>query len=157
MEEKKYHLTKEALKKYKEEYKKIKEELRKKRAQIKESRDELWRPEDLNCDYEPLESELISMEVRQKELENILNNAVIIHNNQKSTPDKVKIGTTVTLECNGKIKKFTIVETLEANPLEGKISNESPIGKALLGKKKGEKITISASPTRTYTIKKIEY
>jgi transcription elongation factor GreA len=151
-----YHLSKEALKKYKEEYKKLKEEIKKKRAQMKENRDDLWRPEDLNCDYEPLESELISMEIRLKELENILKNSREIKNNSSKTHKKVTTGSTVTLEINGKLEKFTIVETLEANPTEGKISNESPVGKALLGKKSGDKVTVSSSIKKVYIIKKIE-
>jgi len=151
-----YHLSKEALKKYKEEYKKLKEEIKKKRAQMKENRNDLWRPEDLNCDYEPLESELISMEIRLKELENILKNSREIKNNSSKSHKKVTIGSTVTLEINGKLEKFTIVETLEANPTEGKISNESPVGKALLGKKSGDKVTVSSSIKKVYIIKKIE-
>lgn len=154
MEEKFYHLSRKAFKKYKEEYKTLKEKIKEKRAQIKELRDELWRPEDLNCDYEPMESELISMEIRLKELEYILKHAILV-NNHKNTR-KVTLGSTVTLEVNGNTEKFTLVETLEANPMEGKISNESPIGKALIGKKVGDKIAITASPKKIYKIKKIE-
>lgn len=158
MEEKKYHLTKEAFNKYKEEYKKIKEELRKKRIEMKESRDELWRPEDLNCDYEPLESELISLEVRLKELENILKNAIIIKKNKENTPKKVTVGTKVLVKVNGKTTdEFIIVDSLESNPFLGKISVESPVGKALLGKSEGDTVIVQSATKTTYKILKISY
>jgi transcription elongation factor GreA len=67
------------------------------------------------------------------------------------------MGCTVHLELEGGVQKYTIVGSTEANPEEGKISNESPIGKALLGKAKGEKVEIQVpSGTMVYKIKHIE-
>ena len=61
---------------------------------------------------------------------------------KRKPPKKVTLGTTVKIEINGEIDEFTIVETLEADPANKKISTSSPIGKALLGKEEGETITV---------------
>lgn len=156
-ENKVFHLTADGLQKYKAEFKKLKEELKKKKTRFKETRDELWRPEDLNPDYEALESEIISIEMRLKELENILKNAKIIRKSKQSIPKIVTIGTTVVLEVDRQTDEFIIVESLEANPAEGKISNESPVGKALLGRKKGEVVTVQSAIKATYKILNIKY
>lgn len=156
MEKKNYHLTPEGYQKYKEDYKKLKEVLKKNKSKMKEMRNELWRPEDLNPDYEPIESELIANEIRLKELENILKNAKIIRKQKDTIPKLVSIGTTVVIETNGQIDEFTIVDTLEANPAIGKISNESPVGKALLGKRKGEEVVVQSATKTSYKIIKIK-
>lgn len=157
MQNKIYHLTPEGLKKYKEEYKRLNGILKESRSKIKEIRDELWRPEDLNSDYEPMESELISVETRIKELENILKNTKTIKKSKQTKPKIVTVGTTVVVEADGQIDEFTIVDTLEANPSMGKISNESPVGKALLGCKKSEVIVVHSAIKATYKIIKIKY
>lgn len=156
MEKKIYHLTPEGFKKYKEEYGKLKEALRSNKSKMKEMKDELWRPEDLNPDYEPIESELISIETRLKELEGVLKNAKIIKKPKNASPKIVTVGTTVVVEVDGQIDEFTIVETLEANPFLGKISNESPVGKALLGRRVGEIVVIQSATKTTYKIVKIK-
>jgi transcription elongation factor GreA len=63
----------------------------------------------------------------------------------------------VVVEVNGEEDEFQIVGTLEANPLLGKISNESPVGSALMGKKVGDEIIISSPVKTVYKIKKIKY
>lgn len=69
---------------------------------------------------------------------------------------KVQIGSTVKLKGDGKTKQFQVVGTVEADPLSGKISDESPIGKALLGKKLGESVEIiTPAETATYKITEI--
>ena len=60
----------------------------------------------------------------------------------KSSTEQIDVGNIVTLKWDGKEKEFRIVGSNEADPLQGKISNESPIGLALLGKKKGETVSI---------------
>jgi transcription elongation factor GreA len=63
------------------------------------------------------------------------------------------VGRTVVIENNGKIGEFTIVETIEADPSNGKISNESPLGRTLLGKGIGETVTVETpSLSNTYKI-----
>ncbi|MDD5552012.1 MAG: GreA/GreB family elongation factor [Candidatus Pacebacteria bacterium] len=154
MEEKTYHLTSEGFQKYKEEFKKLKENLREKKLKLKELRDEIWKPEDLNPDYEIIESEIISAEIKLKELENILKNSKSIRKrNQKAA--KITIGSRVITQTKKTTEKFIIVETIEANPSNGKISKESPVGKAFLGKKIGDIVIVSFPQKTTYKIKNI--
>ena len=68
-------------------------------------------------------------------------------------PTKIQIGSTVTIEGDSGKEKYTIVGAAEAAPEDGRISNESPVGRALLGKKKGEEVTVSVpAGDSTYTI-----
>ena len=78
---------------------------------------------------------------RLAKIENILQNAEIIGGGAKG---KIALGNTVSLKNleNGKTVKYSIVGKVEANPLEGKISNESPIGQQLIDKKLGEEVEI---------------
>jgi len=152
--EKKYYLTPAGYQKYKKEYEKLKKLWHEKRKKMKETRDELWRPEDLNPDYGALKAELEYLEKKIKHLETMLKNAVVArpHRNLK----KVSIGSTVVVEVEGQIDELTIVGTLEANPSEGKISNECPVGKALLGHKVGDEVIISSPIKVKYKILKIK-
>ena len=88
-----------------------------------------------NEDYSAARGEQKLNESRIAEIEEILKNAKIIRNAEHS---KVGVGAKVTVEVGGKEYTYSIVGPVEANPLEGKISNESPIGKAMFGKKAGE-------------------
>lgn len=92
-----------------------------------------------NEDYSAARSEQKLNEKRIAEIEDILKNAKLITNKGH---DKVVMGAKVTVEIGGKKYIYTIVGPVEANPLEGKISNESPIGKAMFGKKAGEEYTL---------------
>lgn len=88
-----------------------------------------------NEDYSAARNEQKLNESRISEIEEILKSAKIISNREH---DKVVMGAKVTVEVGGKSFVYSIVGPVEANPLEGKISNESPIGKAMFGKKAGE-------------------
>ena len=92
-----------------------------------------------NAEYDAAREEQGLLETRIAEIEEILNNADIIKATHKQTID---LGSTVELKTGGKKSTYTVVGPVEANPLEGKISNESPLGMALYGKKVGEKIAI---------------
>lgn len=101
-----------------------------------------------NQEYTDARSEQKLVENRIMELEETLKNAVLI---RARKTDKVAIGTTVTITLGGKKFVYTVVGPVEANPLEGKISHESPIGKELLGRKvddtfdfNGKKVVIKA-------------
>lgn len=85
-----------------------------------------------NQEYTDARSEQKTVENRIAEIEEILKNAKLIRN---ASHDKVSMGATVTVTLSGKKFTYTIVGPVEANPLEGKISDKSPIGQALLGKK----------------------
>ena len=90
------------------------------------------------------------VEGRIRELEVILTNVVIIEKNGKN--DVVKIGAEVTIQEDGTEPEiYTIVGAVEAHPLQGKISNESPLGKALMGHRAGDEVTVQA-PDGAFTI-----
>ena len=88
-----------------------------------------------NEEYSSARNEQKLAESRILEIQDILKSASIIKTGSKS---KVVLGATVTIKMSGKEFTYTVVGPTEANPLEGKISNESPIGKALFGRKAGE-------------------
>ncbi len=94
-------------------------------------------------------------ENRIAELEELLKNAVIIK--APSAEDIVRIGSTIETKLNNSVEIFSIVGSAEAKPQEGKISNESPLGRAFLGKKAGEEVEIKTPRgTVKYKIIKIE-
>lgn len=104
-----------------------------------------------NAEYQTARDEQDRLEARINEIEHILQNTRII---KKPRGDaKVQLGSTVKLKAaGGESKQFQIVGTMEADPLSGKISDESPIGKALMGKAEGDTVVIKSSPDTTYKI-----
>jgi len=96
-----------------------------------------------NAEYDEAKNEQAQIEEKIVKLDNMIANAKIIDEVELDTKT-VNVGATVTLvqvESKKKVE-YTIVGSAESNPLEGKISNESPIGKAILGKKKGNKVQV---------------
>ena len=103
-----------------------------------------------NAEYQSARQEQEKNEARISEIEHILQNADLI---KAGSSDIVGLGCTVKLKSpNGKTKEFQVVGTVEADPLNGKISDESPIGKALLDKKVGDDIEIK-TPAETTVYK----
>ena len=94
-----------------------------------------------NAEYEDAKNEQAFVEGRIQALSALVKNAVVIEENHSST--HVQIGSTVTIQSKDGKESFMIVGSAEASPAEGRISNESPVGRALLGHKKGEEITVS--------------
>jgi transcription elongation factor GreA len=92
-----------------------------------------------NAEYDVAREEQGIVETRIAEIEDILQNAEIIKNGKKNT---VELGSKVELKTGKKVVVYSIVGPVEADPLAGKISNVSPIGVALIGKKVGDKATI---------------
>ena len=91
-----------------------------------------------NAEYEEAKNELAFTEGRILTLDNMVNNAVIIDERQTAA-ETVEVGSTVNVkDQNGKTLKYSITGSAEADPSQGKISNASPIGKSLLGKRVGE-------------------
>lgn len=88
-----------------------------------------------NQEYTDARSEQKTVETRIQEIEEILKNAKVI---RAAARTKVAIGATVKLKLAGKTQTYSIVGPVEADPLNGKVSDESPIGKAILGLKVGE-------------------
>lgn len=93
-----------------------------------------------NAEYHDAKDEQGFVAGRIVELENLIQNSEVIENNQEA--GVVGIGNTIRVTCDGKEFTYTIVGFNEANPTQGLISNESPIGRAFLGRKVGEKVTV---------------
>jgi len=94
-----------------------------------------------NAEYEDAKNEQAFVEGRILMLENIVKNATVIES--PAMPGTVEMGDKVLIQNqDGKIEQFTIVGSAEASPVDGKISNESPVGKALLGKKIGDEVEV---------------
>jgi transcription elongation factor GreA len=107
-----------------------------------------------NAEYEAAKNEQAFVEGRIQELEILLATAQIIEENSKGKKsDVIQVGSKVTIkEGNFEAETFTIVGAAEANPREGKISNESPIGKSILGHKVGDVVKVE-TPGGTYNVK----
>lgn len=107
-----------------------------------------------NAEYTSALQEQEKVESRIAELEHILQNVEVI--TKPRGDSKVQLGSKVGLkDGGGKTKEFQVVGTVEADPLNGKISDESPIGQALLGKKLGDEVEIK-TPVETATYKVVE-
>ena len=103
-----------------------------------------------NEEYSSARNEQKIAEGRILEIQEILKSAKIIRGGKK---DKIDLGTCVSLDMGGRKVEYTVVGPTEANPLEGKISNESPIGKALLGRKAGESFEFNDKQVKILEIK----
>jgi transcription elongation factor GreA len=93
-----------------------------------------------NAEYEDAKNEQAFVEGRIQTLESMIKNATLIDEN--TSTDHVQIGSTVHVKGEDGAETFMIVGSAEAKPGEGRISNESPVGRALLGRKKGEKVVV---------------
>jgi transcription elongation factor GreA len=105
-----------------------------------------------NAEYQSARQDQEKLETRISEIEHILQNVEVIAKPKGGS--KVQLGSTVTLK-NSNTKKFQVVGTMEADPLEGKISDESPLGQAVLGKKVGDEVEIK-TPAETAIYKIVE-
>ncbi len=107
-----------------------------------------------NAEYAEAREEQSRIETRIAELDDILKSAVIIH--KGAGGDVVAIGSTVTVKKDNTDTTYLIVGSNESNPAERKISNESPLGRAFLGKRSGDKVSVSTpSGTVEYAILKV--
>ena len=106
-----------------------------------------------NAEYEAAKNEQAFVEGRIQELEVILATARLIEENGKSKEGLIQVGSTVTIEEDGApAETYTIVGAAEANPREGKISNESPIGKSILNHRAGEEVQVE-TPDGSYAVR----
>ena len=153
MTTKDFHLTSQGLKELKAELKKLVDEKRPrliKRVAVARNHGDLSE----NSEYTAAREDLAFVAGRIDELEELIAKAKLIKT--KKTKDEVKLGCKVTVKVNGKKQTFELVGEWEADPLEQKISHTSPLGKALLGKKKNDKVKIEAPAGKvTYHIQKI--
>lgn len=150
-------LTEEGLEKLKQELETLKTE---KRHEVAERLKEAIAQGDLseNSEYDAAKEEQAFIESRIVTLENMIRNAKIIN---KNTQDKniVSVGSKVTIQeiPEGDVETYTIVGSAESDPLSGRISNESPIGAELIGKKVGETVDVPVpSGTIQFKIVKID-
>lgn len=103
-----------------------------------------------NEEYSSARNEQKLAESRIIEIQDILKNAKIIRGGKK---DKVALGATIVLDMSGRTVEYALVGPTEANPLEGKISNESPIGKAIFGHKVNEVVDFNGKKVKILEIK----
>jgi transcription elongation factor GreA len=147
-------VTSEGLAKLKSEYDGLVKNKRKEVAERIASARELGESGDDNAEYEAAREEQSFVEGRIVELEELLKKAKVIDHTVGSKI--IEVGSTVTVEIDEASETYTIVGSVESEPGEGKISHESPVGKALLGLKAGDEVEIE-TPTATlkYRIKRI--
>ena len=106
-----------------------------------------------NAEYEAAKNEQAFVEGRIQELEVLLATARVIEDDKKRKVDTIQVGSTVTIQEDGyEEETYTIVGAAEANPRDGKISNESPIGKAILNHRAGEEVQVEA-PDGSYSVR----
>lgn len=155
MQEKKNILTYEGLKKYEDELHDLKVVKRKEVAQkIKEAREQGDLSE--NAEYDAAKDEQRDIEARIEELEKILKNAEVVVEEEVDL-DKINIGCKVRIldVAEAEELEYKIVGSTEANSLKGKISNESPVGKALLGKSVNDTVEVE-TPAGVFAYKILE-
>jgi len=149
MHDKPIYVSSEGLQKMKNELHSLKTEKRREIAARIETAKELGDLSE-NADYTEAKEALSFNEGRILDLEDAIMRAMVIENRGGDT---VSIGSSLRVSVNGKEKDFTIVGSTEADPVQGMISNESPIGRALIGKKVGETAEVHApSGLIRYTI-----
>ena len=154
MAEQKFYLTKQGLEKIQKERDKLVEF---KRLKTKGDVPAIWHSEDVNPEYLAFQEDMTLLETKLVEYENILKNFEIITPPPKAQRNAVHLGAKVLVEVDGEKDEFVIVGTLEANPAVGMISNESPVGSALLGHKTGEAVTVNSSVAVSYKILKVTH
>jgi len=155
MEDKKFYLTKEGLKEIKKKYKELKKV---RRDKSREGIPQFLQSEEVNPEYLVLQDDINMLEEQIAEFKKIMRTASIIRPPSRKNRNSVHLGAVVLVENNkGKNDEFQIVGPLESDPSLGKISNESPVGRSLLGSKVGEKVVVQTAVKTIYKIKKIRY
>lgn len=154
LEDKKTFITQEGFNKLSEELEYLKNTRRKEIAERIASAKELGDLSE-NAEYSDAKDEQLFTENRVAELENIIRNVNVVKKNKKSLT--VQVSSTITvLDPQKKEKQYTIVGSNEADPINGKISNESPLGQAFLNHKLNDEIEVATPKGKIqYTILKI--
>lgn len=108
-----------------------------------------------NAEYHDAREQMAWAQSRMKEVKAILQQAEIVQGGSKD--GVIGLGSMITVKVNGKEREYTIVGAQEADPLSGKISNESPLGSAFMGKKKGDKVDVEVpAGIQEYTVLLVE-
>ncbi len=150
-----FYITKEKLEQLKKEYNEL--SVFERGKIMGQEAPKMLESEDLNAEFVSFQEDIDSLRSRIDELKNILDNYELIKKPSKEKQVFVNLGAKVKLESHGKKDEFMIVGTLDADPNVRKVSNESPIGKALLGRKVGDEIIIDHPKKIKYKIKNINY
>jgi len=155
MDGKIFYLTKEKLQDLKKEYQDLLDFEHKK--SLGQEAPKILESEDLNPEFVSFQEDVGFLRSRIDELKDIIDHHELIRVPSRDKQGFVGVGAKVKVDVNGKKDEFIVVGTLEANPALGKISNESPVGKALLGAKVGDEIIVPSPTKITYKIKNIKY
>lgn len=155
MDGKFFYITKGKLHELKKEYEELLDFERKKA--LGQEAPKLLESEDLNPEFVSFQEDLGFLRSRIDELKNILEHHELIKNPAKDRQGIIGLGAKVRVVVEDQKDEFIIVGTLEANPALGRISNESPVGKALLGHKVGDEVIISSPIKTVYKIRGIKY
>ena len=150
-----FYVTKEKLQELKKEYDELLDFERKKA--LGQEAPKILESEDLNPEFVSFQEDIGFLRSRIDELKNVIEHHELIKNPTKDKKSLVGMGAKVKVDVGGQKDEFVIVGTLEANPALGKISNESPVGKALLGHKIGDAVVVSSPVKITYKIRNIKY
>jgi len=155
MEGKIFYITKSKLNELKKEY----EELLalEHRQSLAQEVPKILESEDLNPEFVSFQEDVGFLRSRIDELKGILERHELIKNPTKDMQGVIGVGAKVRVDVAGQKDEFVIVGTLEANPALGKISNESPVGRALLGHRIGDAVVVSSPTEVTYKVKNIKY
>ena len=155
MTQRQTHITSEGLEKFQEELEHLLNARRPEVAQRIQRAKEIGGTVD-NAEYDEAKNEQAFIEGRVRTLEIMINNAVLIPSH-KAPKEAVEFGSNVTLhDASGKKVSYVIVGSAEADPLMGKISNESPVGRAILGRRVGDEVEVrTPSGVVNLTIQKI--
>jgi len=155
MDGKIFYITKAKLQELKKEHEALLEIEHKK--DLGQETPKILESEDLNPEFVSFQEDIGFLRSRIDELKNILEHHEVIKNPPKDKQGIIGVGAKVKIGVDGQKDEFVIVGTLEANPALGKISNESPVGRALLGHKVGDEVVVSSPMKITYKVKNIKY
>jgi len=152
MQKENIYLTSEGLEKLKKEYQHL-VTVRRKEVTERIAKAREYGDISENSEYDTAKDEQSFVEGRILELEEIIKHARTIDKAKKA--DMVRLGSKVKVDVNGQQDEFIIVSSIEADPMEGKISDESPVGKSLIGAKVGDVVTVASTIKATYRILEI--
>ncbi len=150
----KFYLTKQGLKAIEQDFLKLKK-LRE--LKVEKSAPAPFYSEELNTEFVAFREDLDYLDTKLEEIAHILKNYELIKLPPKAKQGQIDLGAEVTVDINGRNDKFIMVGTLEADPTQGKISNESPVGQALIGHKTGDEIVLTEPTKLIYKIKRVSY
>jgi transcription elongation factor GreA len=155
MDEKVFFVTKSKLQELEKEYKELIDSERLKTT--REEAPKIFESEDINPEFLSFQEDMGFLRSRIDEIKNVLDHHQLIKSPCKEKAHFVDLGAKIKVDINGQKDEFIIVGTLEANPVLRKISNESPVGRALLGHKVGDEVVVDSPVKTIYKIKNIKY